>query len=102
MMPVNQKASPAVLFVSWQGGLGHIMRDIAIARELRAIRPDVHIDWLAHPLGGRILLEVGETPMPESARSADYNAIGAAKALDGFRLSLAKYPSARRSAARDY
>ncbi|MGA2609617.1 MAG: hypothetical protein ABSH01_19430 [Terriglobia bacterium] len=48
---VNQKASPAVLFVSWQGGLGHIMRDIAIARELRAVRPNVRIDWLAHPLG---------------------------------------------------
>jgi len=88
---INPKASPAVLFVSWQGGLGHIMRDIAIARELRAVRPDVRINWLAHPLGGRILLEEGETLMPESASSADYNEIGATKALDGFRLSLAKY-----------
>ena len=39
------------LFVSSPIGLGHARRDIAIARELRALVPGLEIDWLAqHPL----------------------------------------------------
>src|SRR6185295_14339434 len=35
------------LFVSSPIGLGHALRDVAIARELRALRPDLEIQWLA-------------------------------------------------------
>jgi pimeloyl-ACP methyl ester carboxylesterase/predicted glycosyltransferase len=39
------------LFVSSPIGLGHVRRDIAIARELRALVPGLEIDWLAqHPV----------------------------------------------------
>jgi pimeloyl-ACP methyl ester carboxylesterase/predicted glycosyltransferase len=39
------------LFVSSPIGLGHARRDIAIARELRRLHPDLEIDWLAqHPV----------------------------------------------------
>jgi pimeloyl-ACP methyl ester carboxylesterase/predicted glycosyltransferase len=39
------------LYVSSPIGLGHARRDIAIARELRRLHPDLEIDWLAqHPV----------------------------------------------------
>ena len=39
------------LYVSSPIGLGHVRRDIAIADELRALQPDLEIDWLAqHPI----------------------------------------------------
>jgi pimeloyl-ACP methyl ester carboxylesterase/predicted glycosyltransferase len=40
-----------VLYLSSPIGLGHARRDLAIARELRALHDDVQIDWLAqHPV----------------------------------------------------
>jgi pimeloyl-ACP methyl ester carboxylesterase/predicted glycosyltransferase len=39
------------LFLSSPIGLGHAQRDVAIAAELRRLRPDVQIEWLAqHPV----------------------------------------------------
>ena len=39
------------LYVSSPIGLGHAQRDVAIAQQLRTIRPELHIDWLAqHPV----------------------------------------------------
>jgi predicted glycosyltransferase len=39
------------LFVSSPIGLGHVQRDVAIAKELRALVPDLDIHWLAqHPV----------------------------------------------------
>ncbi|CAN5829914.1 hypothetical protein BH24ACT8_BH24ACT8_12140 [soil metagenome] len=39
------------LYLSSPIGLGHAARDLAIARELRALHPDLQIDWLAqHPV----------------------------------------------------
>ena len=65
----------AVLFVSWQGGLGHITRDLAIVKELRQQNPACHLWWMAHPLACRVLQEAGEPILPESQRSADYNQV---------------------------
>jgi pimeloyl-ACP methyl ester carboxylesterase/predicted glycosyltransferase len=43
--------TPRALYLSSPIGLGHALRDIAIAAELRALRPDLRIDWLAqHPV----------------------------------------------------
>ncbi|MEO8688236.1 MAG: alpha/beta fold hydrolase [Solirubrobacteraceae bacterium] len=54
------------LFVSSAIGLGHARRDVAIARELRALVPGLEIDWLAqHPL--TVALEAaGERVHPAS------------------------------------
>ena len=54
------------LFVSSPIGLGHVRRDLAIAAELRALHPDLQIDWLAqHPVT-RVLEERGERVHPAS------------------------------------
>ncbi|MBA2382401.1 MAG: alpha/beta hydrolase [Chloroflexi bacterium] len=46
---LNRK--PRVLYISSPIGLGHAQRDVGIAAELRKLRPDVQIDWLAqHPV----------------------------------------------------
>ena len=44
-------ARKRALFVSSPIGLGHARRDVAIARELRALHPDLEIDWLAQDPG---------------------------------------------------
>jgi pimeloyl-ACP methyl ester carboxylesterase/predicted glycosyltransferase len=52
------------LYVSSPIGLGHARRDLAIASELRARRPDLEIDWLTqHPVT-RMLQEHGERVHP--------------------------------------
>ena len=55
------------LYVSSPIGLGHARRDVAIARELRSLVPDLEIDWLAqHPVT-RVLEAEGERIHPASA-----------------------------------
>lgn len=54
------------LFVSSSIGLGHIQRDLAIARELRSLVPDLEIDWWAqHPVT-EVLTAAGETIHPQN------------------------------------
>ncbi len=54
------------LYLSSPIGLGHARRDLAIATELRALHPDLQIDWLAqHPVT-RVLGEAGERVHPAS------------------------------------
>jgi len=48
------------LYISSPIGLGHAQRDIAIARELRHLRPDLEIDWLAQDPVTRVLEAEGE------------------------------------------
>jgi pimeloyl-ACP methyl ester carboxylesterase/predicted glycosyltransferase len=54
------------LFISSPIGLGHALRDVAIAAELRAQRPDVEIHWLAQEPVTRVLEAGGETIHPAS------------------------------------
>ena len=54
------------LFVSSPIGLGHAWRDVAIARELRALHPDLQIDWLAQDPVTRVLETSGEHIHPAS------------------------------------
>ena len=56
-----------VLMVSSPIGLGHTRRDIAIAEELRALRPDVQIDWLAQPPVSDVAAARGQSVHPASA-----------------------------------
>jgi pimeloyl-ACP methyl ester carboxylesterase/predicted glycosyltransferase len=59
------------LFVSSPVGLGHAWRDVAIARELRALEPELEIDWLAQDPVTRVLERCGERIHPASARLAN-------------------------------
>ena len=55
------------LYISSPIGLGHALRDVAIASELRTLHPDLEIDWLAqHPVT-RVLEARGERVHPASA-----------------------------------
>jgi pimeloyl-ACP methyl ester carboxylesterase/predicted glycosyltransferase len=59
------------LYVSSPIGLGHAQRDVAIADELRRLRPDLEIDWLAqHPVT-QVLEARGERIHPASAMLAN-------------------------------
>jgi pimeloyl-ACP methyl ester carboxylesterase/predicted glycosyltransferase len=62
---------PRALFVSSPIGLGHAQRDIAIARELRRLHPDLQIDWLAQDPVTRVLTAEGESIHPASAHLAN-------------------------------
>nr|BFE77610.1 hypothetical protein GCM10020093_002110 [Planobispora longispora] len=55
-----------VLYLCSPIGLGHARRDVAIARELRALHPDVRIDWLAQDPVTRALEAAGERVHPAS------------------------------------
>jgi pimeloyl-ACP methyl ester carboxylesterase/predicted glycosyltransferase len=59
------------LYISSPIGLGHAQRDVAIADELRRLRPDLEIDWLAqHPVT-EVLKARGERIHPASAHLAN-------------------------------
>src|SRR5262245_30686836 len=53
-----------VLWLSSPIGLGHIQRDIAIARRLREIHPDVTVDFLATNPADRVVQAAGERLHP--------------------------------------
>lgn len=62
------------LFVSSPIGLGHALRDVAIADELRKLHPDLEVDWLAqHPVTA-VLAARGERIHPASAFLASESA----------------------------
>jgi pimeloyl-ACP methyl ester carboxylesterase/predicted glycosyltransferase len=54
------------LYISSPIGLGHARRDVAIAKELRNIHPDLEIDWLAQNPVTRVLEAEGERIHPAS------------------------------------
>jgi pimeloyl-ACP methyl ester carboxylesterase len=59
------------LYVSSPIGLGHARRDVAIAKQLRQLHPDLEIDWLAqHPVTA-VLEAEGERIHPASALLAN-------------------------------
>lgn len=60
------RAERRALFVSSPIGLGHVQRDLAVARELRRIEPRLQIDWLAQPPVSDVLARSGETIHPLS------------------------------------
>jgi len=65
-----QQRARRVLYLSSPIGLGHARRDIAVARELRRIVPDLKVDWLAQDPVTRLLDACGETIHPLSHRLA--------------------------------
>jgi pimeloyl-ACP methyl ester carboxylesterase/predicted glycosyltransferase len=65
---------PRALYISSPIGLGHAQRDVAIAHELRALHPDLEIDWLAQNPVTRVLEAEGERIHPASAHLANESA----------------------------
>jgi predicted glycosyltransferase len=62
------------LYLSSPIGLGHARRDVAIAKELKRLRPDVEVDWLAqHPVTS-VLEADGENIHPASRWLANESA----------------------------
>jgi pimeloyl-ACP methyl ester carboxylesterase len=59
------------LFISSPIGLGHVQRDLAIARELRKLHPDLAIDWFTVDPAARYLGEEGERVHPMTERLAN-------------------------------
>jgi predicted glycosyltransferase len=45
-----------VLYVSGLVGLGHVMRDLAIAAELRRLNPDLEVSWFMGAFLERIVI----------------------------------------------
>ena len=62
------------LLISSPIGLGHAWRDVAIARELRALEPELEIDWLAQDPVTRVLKACGERIHPASRLLANESA----------------------------
>jgi pimeloyl-ACP methyl ester carboxylesterase/predicted glycosyltransferase len=54
------------LYLSSPIGLGHAKRDLAIAQELRLLRPELQLDWLAQDPVTRVLQDAGEILHPAS------------------------------------
>ena len=64
--PRGRSRRKRALYISSPIGLGHARRDIAIARELRLLHPDLEIDWFAqHPVTAA-LSAAGERVHPAS------------------------------------
>jgi predicted glycosyltransferase len=59
------------LFISSPIGLGHVQRDVAIARELRKLQPDLEIDWFTVDPATRYLEREGERVHPITKRLAN-------------------------------
>jgi len=54
-----------ILFVSGSVGLGHVQRDVRIARDLLRMCDDLQIIWLAADPATKVLEEEGMTMLPE-------------------------------------
>jgi len=59
------------LFISSPIGLGHVQRDLAIARELRALQGDLDIDWFTVDPAAAYLEREGERVHPMTSRLAN-------------------------------
>ncbi len=57
-----------ILYISGSIGMGHVTRDLAIVRELRARRKDVEIVWLAEEPAISYLREKGEVVLSDLER----------------------------------
>ncbi|MEE9287890.1 MAG: alpha/beta hydrolase, partial [Gammaproteobacteria bacterium] len=65
------KRSKKALYLSSPIGLGHARRDLAIARELRKLHPDLSVDWLSQDPVTRFLDANNERIHPASAKLAN-------------------------------
>jgi UDP-N-acetylglucosamine:LPS N-acetylglucosamine transferase len=79
-----------VLFYSGSLGLGHVNRDIAIAKEIRKRRKDVEIVWVAGEPAATRLKEIGETIIP-SSEGFQKESDAIESVADGFDVDMYSY-----------
>jgi UDP:flavonoid glycosyltransferase YjiC (YdhE family) len=84
-------AKQRILFISWTLGLGHITRDLAIARELRRRAPDIELSWLACSPANEVLRKDGENVLPESQRLVNETELMEQVSEKAHSLNLLKY-----------
>jgi predicted glycosyltransferase len=63
---VEEAKTKKLLFISGSLGLGHVGRDLEIAKKLRKSNPDVQISWLADSPATNVLKQAGEKLLPEA------------------------------------
>lgn len=80
----------SILFISGSIGLGHVLRDLAIARELRRRFPEMELSWLAGEPASTILRDHMEAVLPE-AEGYSSHTLQAESAAQGARLNLVRY-----------
>jgi UDP:flavonoid glycosyltransferase YjiC (YdhE family) len=90
------KGNKKVLFISGSLGLGHVTRDLAIARELRRHDPELEISWLAAPPAAQLIEAEGERLLPQAGWFGNLS-IEAESVSRAFRLDLAEYSFQARS-----
>jgi hypothetical protein len=81
---------PRVLYISSAIGMGHVSKDLAIARELRRGQAGVEIFWLAGPPASTVLRDAGENVIPEVERWIGASGIAERTTRDG-QLNLVHY-----------
>jgi hypothetical protein len=86
-MYLNKKK---ILYVSGSIGLGHVTRDLAIARGLRRQCPDIELSWLACHPASRLIEESGQKLLPEADIHTNAN-IYAENTARGFEMNIVKY-----------
>jgi len=66
-----------MLYISGSIGLGHVTRDLEIARALRHQDPEVQLEWIATGPASQLLQDAGEYLVPEASRWIDYASVSA-------------------------
>jgi spore coat polysaccharide biosynthesis predicted glycosyltransferase SpsG len=82
---------PRFLFFSGSMGLGHVTRDVVIADEIRELRSDVEIDWIATSPAREYLAERGERVLSVSDTWGDPTGQAEIIAVAGRGLNLSKW-----------
>jgi pimeloyl-ACP methyl ester carboxylesterase/UDP:flavonoid glycosyltransferase YjiC (YdhE family) len=72
--PASHGRRRRALWISSPIGLGHVQRDLAIARAVRKRLPDLEIHWWAQPPVTDVLAEAGEIIHPASSEMASESA----------------------------
>ena len=62
-----------ILYISGSLGLGHITRDLAIAKELHRQNPEIEISWLAGSPASDLITSANEMLHPKCSQYANLN-----------------------------
>ena len=81
---------PCILYISSSIGLGHVSKDLAIAGELKKIRPGLEIIWLAGHPASDVLRNAGENVIPEAEKWLGASSIAEKCTING-QLNLVRY-----------
>ncbi len=85
----NCMTEKRILFISGSVGLGHIGRDVAIAKALRIMDPEVRISWLAKDPASLVLEQEGEQLLEEAKLLANENT-ALEKNADNYEINVIK------------